>query len=111
MERVPELLKSKIMSADEAAQLIRTGMTIGVSGFTSVGYPKAVPDALVRSGHARDLTICVGAAVGDEIDGAMVRAGLSRNAMPISRIRTCAMPSTPAQSATVMCTSRIFPCT
>ena len=37
MERVPELLKSKIMSADEAAQLIRTGMTIGVSGFTSVG--------------------------------------------------------------------------
>ena len=76
MERVPELLKSKIMSADEAAQLIRTGMTIGVSGFTSVGYPKAVPDALVRSGHARDLTICVGAAVGDEIDGAMVRAGL-----------------------------------
>ena len=51
MERVPELLKSKIMSADEAAQLIRTGMTIGVSGFTSVGYPKAVPDALVRSGR------------------------------------------------------------
>ncbi len=43
MERVPELLKSKIMSADQAAQLIRTGMTIGVSGFTSVGYPKAVP--------------------------------------------------------------------
>ena len=76
MERVPELLKSKIMSADQAAQFIQTGMTIGVSGFTSVGYPKAVPEALVRSGHARDLTICVGAAVGDEIDGAMVRAGL-----------------------------------
>ena len=33
-------------------------------------------EALVRSGHARDLPICVGAAVGDEIDGAMVRAGL-----------------------------------
>ena len=76
MERVPELLKSKIMSADQAAQFIQTGMTIGVSGFTSIGYPKAVPEALVRSGHARDLTICVGAAVGDEIDGAMVRAGL-----------------------------------
>lgn len=76
MERVPELLKSKIMSADQAAQLIHTGMTLGVSGFTSTGYPKAVPEALVRSGHAHDLTICVGAAVGDEIDGAMVRAGL-----------------------------------
>ena len=35
-----------------------------------------ITEALVRSGHARDLTICVGAAVGDEIDGAMVRAGL-----------------------------------
>lgn len=56
--------------------MIKTGMTIGVSGFTSVGYPKAVPAALAQSGHARELTICVGAAVGDEIDGAMVRAGL-----------------------------------
>ena len=56
--------------------LIKSGMTMGVSGFTSVGYPKAVPLALAASGHARELTICVGAAVGDEIDGAMVRAGL-----------------------------------
>ena len=49
---------------------------VAVSGFTSVSYPKAVPEALAASGHARDLTICVGAAVGDEIDGALVRAGL-----------------------------------
>lgn len=61
------------MSAEAAAQLIQTGMGIGVSGFTSVGYPKAVPAALAASGHADDLTICVGAAVGDEIDGALVR--------------------------------------
>ena len=76
MERVSPALKNKIMTAEQAAQLVRTGMTIGVSGFTSVGYPKAVPLALAASGHARELTICVGAAVGDEIDGAMVRAGL-----------------------------------
>lgn len=76
MERVSPALKKKIMTAEQAAQLVRTGMTIGVSGFTSVGYPKAVPLALAASGHARELTICVGAAVGDEIDGAMVRAGL-----------------------------------
>lgn len=76
MERIAASLKSKIMSAEEAAALIKTGMALGVSGFTSVGYPKAVPAALAASGHARDLTICVGAAVGDEIDGAMVRAGL-----------------------------------
>jgi succinyl-CoA:acetate CoA-transferase len=76
MERVAESLKNKVMSAEQAAQFIKTGMVIGVSGFTSVGYPKAVPLALVDSGHAKDLSIYVGAAVGDEIDGAMVRAGL-----------------------------------
>lgn len=76
MERVASSLKNKVMSAECAAQLIKSGMVIGVSGFTSVGYPKAVPLALAASGHARDLTICVGAAVGDEIDGALVRAGL-----------------------------------
>lgn len=76
MERISASLKGKIMSAGEAALLIKSGMTMGVSGFTSVGYPKAVPLALAASGHARELTICVGAAVGDEIDGAMVRAGL-----------------------------------
>lgn len=76
MDRVPPSMRDKIMSAEKAAMLIRSGMSIGVSGFTSVGYPKAVPNALVKSGHAKDLTICVGAAVGEEIDGAMVRAGL-----------------------------------
>ena len=76
MERVAASLKNKVMSAECAAQLIKSGMMIGVSGFTSVSYPKAVPLALAASGHANDLTICVGAAVGDEIDGALVRAGL-----------------------------------
>lgn len=60
MERVPPSMRDKIMSAEKAAMLIHSGMSIGVSGFTSVGYPKAVPNALVKSGHARDLTICVG---------------------------------------------------
>ena len=75
MERVTESLKSKIMSAEQAAQLVKSGMSIGLSGFTSVGYPKAVPLALARSGHAKDLTVLVGAAVGDECDGALVRSG------------------------------------
>ena len=52
MERVAASLKSKIMSAEEAAQLVKSGMSIGLSGFTSVGYPKAVPSALAASGHA-----------------------------------------------------------
>ncbi|MGI6721503.1 MAG: acetyl-CoA hydrolase/transferase C-terminal domain-containing protein [Anaerovoracaceae bacterium] len=76
MNRVPSSLESRIMSAESAAQLIRSGMTIGMNGFTIVGYPKAIPAALVSSGHARELTICIGASVGDSLDGALTRAGL-----------------------------------
>lgn len=75
MERVYKPLQDKITTAENAAKLIKSGMSIGFSGFTSVGYPKAVPSALAESGHARDLTILVGAAVGDDCDGALVRSG------------------------------------
>ncbi|MCR5467854.1 MAG: succinate CoA transferase [Lachnospiraceae bacterium] len=76
MERIAETLKKKIMSAEEAAKLIKTGDVLAVSGFTSVCYPKKVTTALAEMRHAKDLTICVGAAVGDEIDGILVRNGL-----------------------------------
>ncbi len=76
MDRICEKLKGKVMSAQEACRIIKTGMTIGMSGFTLVGYPKAVPVALAESGHARELSLCIGASVGDDVDGALVRAGL-----------------------------------
>lgn len=76
MERIALALRGKIMSAEQAAQLIQTGMTIGMSGFTSVGYPKAIPRALVQSRHAKDLTVLIGASTGDDLDGAMTRAGI-----------------------------------
>lgn len=76
MERIASTLNGKIVSAEAAAQLIRSNMTIGMSGFTLVGYPKAVPQALVKSGHADNLTICIGASAGDDLDGALTRAGL-----------------------------------
>lgn len=76
MDRVVSSLSSKVVSAERAARLIRSGMTLGMSGFTLVGYPKAVPQALAKSGHAADLTVCIGASVGDDLDGAMVRAGI-----------------------------------
>ena len=40
---------SLIMSADEAAAMVKDGMVLGVSGFTASGYPKAVPHALAES--------------------------------------------------------------
>ena len=39
-------LLNRIVSAEEAASLIRDGMTVGMSGFTRAGEAKAVPLAL-----------------------------------------------------------------
>ncbi len=82
MNRIHESYQDKRKTAAEAASFIRTGMTLGMSGFTLVGYPKAVPQALAESGHARELTIVTGASVGDDMDGALARAGLVARRYP-----------------------------
>jgi len=49
-------LAARRMGADAAASLIRPGMTVGMSGFTGAGYPKAVPQALaahITAAHGR----------------------------------------------------------
>lgn len=70
------------MSAREAAALIGPGSVIGCSGFTLVGYPKAVPKAIAQLRRAQDLTLFTGASVGDELDGELVRAGLVSRRFP-----------------------------
>ncbi|MBN1960769.1 MAG: acetyl-CoA hydrolase/transferase family protein [Deltaproteobacteria bacterium] len=72
------ICKSKIMSADEAAQLIHNGATIGMSGFTGAGYPKAVPVALSKRalderflGKPFRVNVLTGASTGPEQDTAM----------------------------------------
>lgn len=82
MSRVHESYQNKIMPARQAASFIRTGMTLGMSGFTLVGYPKAIPAELAQSGHAKDLTIMTGASVGDDLDGVMTRAGIVARRYP-----------------------------
>ena len=69
---------SKIMSADDAAALIAKGATIGMSGFTGSGYPKAVPEALARriaeaKQHDEHFAVSVwtGASTGPDLDGAL----------------------------------------
>ena len=49
-------LSQKIMSAVEAADLIKNGECIGISGFTLSGYPKAVPEALAEKAIALGVT-------------------------------------------------------
>jgi len=69
------------MTAEEAAALIHNGETIGFSGFTPAGTPKAVPRALAeraKAEHAagREFKVGVlsGASTGKSIDGALAEA-------------------------------------
>ena len=41
-------LRERICFAPEAAQLIKKGYRVGMSGFTGSGYPKLVPQALAE---------------------------------------------------------------
>ncbi|MBK5957946.1 propionyl-CoA--succinate CoA transferase [Rhodoplanes elegans] len=73
-------LRSKIMSADEAAALITPGANVGMSGFTGAGYPKAVPLALanrIDAAHARGepfrIGVWTGASTAPELDGALAK--------------------------------------
>ena len=79
-------LKEKLLSAEDAAQLIEDGMTVAVSGFTPAGCPKAVPLALaeqVRSGGRRlKLTLLSGASTGEELDSEWAALGIIARRAP-----------------------------
>lgn len=90
-------LQRKVTSAGAAAKLIEPGTTIGLSGFTGSGYPKAVPLALaarIEHEHARGapfrVKIWTGASTGPELDGALAKADgiefrLPYNSDPVAR--------------------------
>ncbi len=92
-------LRSKLVPAVEAAALIRHGMTVGMSGFTGSGYPKAVPLALAErieaehaAGRPMRVKVWTGASTGPELDGALAKADgielrLPYNSDPIARER------------------------
>ena len=85
------------MSAEDAAALIRPGSTVGMSGFTGSGYPKAIPMAFaarIEAEHAAGnpfrVRIWTGASTGPELDGALARADgiefrLPYNSDPVAR--------------------------
>ncbi|WP_380780104.1 acetyl-CoA hydrolase/transferase family protein [Sphingomonas sp. R86520] len=90
-------LRDRIMSAADAASLIASGSTVGLSGFTGSGYPKAVPMALAArieaehaAGDAFQIRVWTGASTGPELDGALAKADgiefrLPYNSDPIAR--------------------------
>ena len=77
-------LLDKVMTAEQAAELIKSDMTLGFSGFTSAGYPKMVTKALAAKGEPKGLRILAGASTGEEIDGELARAGLAALRVPFN---------------------------
>jgi len=78
-------LRGKIVFAEEAAKLIKNGMTVACSGFTPAGYPKVIPEMLAKrsqKGEELRLNIITGASTGDELDGVLARSGIIKKRFP-----------------------------
>lgn len=78
-------LFNRIMSAEEAAEMIQDGMVIGTSGFTPSGYPKAVPLAIaerVKKGERLKLSLYSGASLGPEVDDLWSELGIISRRLP-----------------------------
>ncbi|MDK2779036.1 MAG: acetyl-CoA hydrolase/transferase family protein [Pseudomonadota bacterium] len=72
------VLRQRVMSAEQAAELIPNGATVGMSGFTGAGYPKAIPQALAKrieginnEGGRFRINVWTGASTAPELDGAL----------------------------------------
>src|SRR6516225_10464778 len=70
-----------ILTAEEAAELIPNGATIGFSGFTAAGSPKAIPRAIAtkarrehEAGKPFKVGVLTGASTGPSLDGALAEA-------------------------------------
>ena len=77
-------LKDKVVSADEAAALIKDGMIIGMSGFTRAGEAKAVPLALAERAKQEPMriTLMTGASLGNDLDKTFAEAHLVSRRLP-----------------------------
>jgi succinyl-CoA:acetate CoA-transferase len=92
-----EALLARVTTAEEAATFITPDSTVGMSGFTGSGYPKAVPMALAArmeeehaAGRPFRIRLWTGASTGPELDGALAKANgiafrLPYNSDPIAR--------------------------
>ena len=89
-------LQGRIMSAEQAAALVPSGVNVGMSGFTGSGYPKAVPQALAkriedanRQGEKFRIGVWTGASTAPELDGALAKADGVEMRLPYQSDPTC----------------------
>jgi acetyl-CoA hydrolase len=70
-----------VLTPEEAASLIQNGQTVGFSGFTPAGAPKAIPPAIAQraieahnAGQEFQIGVLTGASTGPSLDGALAKA-------------------------------------
>ncbi|HBS49860.1 MAG TPA: acyl CoA:acetate/3-ketoacid CoA transferase [Rhodobacteraceae bacterium] len=72
-------MRNKIVSATDAAALVKDGDTLTTSGFVGIGVPDALLAAIearfVETGHPRDLSLVFAAGQGDGKDRGLNRLG------------------------------------
>ena len=81
------------ITAEEAAQMIKNGNTIGLSGFTAPGTPKAITEALAAKatkehaeGRPFKVNIFTGASTSDHVDGVLSRANAINMRAPYQNV-------------------------
>lgn len=80
-----------LRDAATAADAVPDEATLAVSGFGSVGYPKAVPSALATAaveGRPIALTVVSGGSVGPEIDTELIESGAVKRRCPFQATPT-----------------------
>ncbi len=83
-------LMDKVTEPDVACAHIQNGTNVFISGFTA-GYPKLIPQALVRraeKGERFKINLFAGASTGDSVDGILAEAGLVAWRRPYMSNRT-----------------------
>ena len=77
-------LMERIVTADQAAALIKDGMIVGMSGFTRAGDAKAVPLAMARRARQEpfQITLVTGASLGKDVDRVLTEAHVLKKRMP-----------------------------
>ncbi|MCP8970488.1 acetyl-CoA hydrolase/transferase family protein [Ectobacillus ponti] len=78
-------LRDRIVTPEEAASWIQSGMTLGLSGFTRAGDVKAVPVALinrVKGDPSFKVNVYTGASLGSDVDKLFAEAGILGKRLP-----------------------------
>ena len=80
-------------TAQEAAEMIKNGDTIGTSGFTAPGSPKAISQALAQiaenehaEGREFKINLFTGASTSDKVDGMLSRANAINMRAPYQNV-------------------------